>query len=214
MQTLPSIFVGSFLIGFSGAIMPGPMLTVTIREATRRGFWAGPLVVLGHGLLELALVVALLHGLGRWIDTPLFSATVGLVGGLMMLVMALGMLRSLPNLRLQLENAAPGKRGGAVLGGLLTSLSNPYWTLWWATVGVGYLALTAGAGVAGTTAFFGGHILSDLVWFSLVSTLVHYGRRFFTDRSYRFLVGGCAVLLLYFAATFTHSGWQALAALG
>jgi threonine/homoserine/homoserine lactone efflux protein len=214
MQTLPSIFLGSFVIGFSGAIMPGPMLTVTIREATRRGFWAGPLVVLGHGLLELALVVALLHGLGRWIETPLFSAAVGLVGGVMLLVMALGMLRGLPGLRLQLENTVPGHRGGAILGGVITSLSNPYWTLWWATVGMGYLALTAGTGLPGTTAFFGGHILSDLVWFSLISTLIHYGRRFFTDRVYRFLVGGCAVLLLYFAVVFTHSGWRALATLG
>ena len=210
MQTLPSIFAGSFVIGFSGAIMPGPMLTVTIREAGRHGLWAGPLVVLGHGLLELALVVALLQGLDRWLQTPLFTGTVGLVGGLMLLVMALAMLRGLRGLRLQLEGDPGGRKGGAVLGGVVTSLSNPYWTLWWATVGMGYLTLTTGTGVPGTVAFFTGHILSDLVWFTLIATLIHCGRRFFTDRLYRWLVGSCALLLLYFAAVFTHSGWCTL----
>ena len=214
MQTLSSIFAGSFMIGFSGAIMPGPMLTVTIREAGRRGFWAGPLVVLGHGLLELALVVALLQGLDRWLGAPLFTGTVGLVGGAMLLMMAVSMLRGQPRLRLQLEGSADRGRGGAVLGGVVTSLSNPYWTLWWATVGMGYLTLTTGTGLPGTAAFFAGHILSDLVWFTLIATLIHCGRRFFTDRLYRWLVGGCALLLLYFAAVFIHSGWRTLADLG
>ncbi|MDF1552547.1 MAG: LysE family transporter [Deferrisomatales bacterium] len=214
MQTLPAIFAGSFIIGFSGAIMPGPMLTVTIREAGQRGFWAGPLVVLGHGLLELALVVALLQGLDGWLQAPQFTGTVGLVGGAMLLVMAVAMLRGLPGLRLQLEGSTGRGRGGAVLGGVLTSLSNPYWTLWWATVGMGYLTLTRGTGVRGTVAFFAGHILSDLVWFTLIAALIHYGRRFCTDRVYRWLVGGCALLLLYFAAIFTRSGWRTLASLG
>jgi threonine/homoserine/homoserine lactone efflux protein len=214
MQTLSTIFVGSFVIGFSGAIMPGPMLTVTIREAGRRGFWAGPLVVLGHGLLELALVVALLQGLDRWLRAPLFTGSVGLVGGVMLLAMAGSMLRGLPVLRLQLQGAGDRNPGGAVLGGVVTSLSNPYWTLWWATVGMGYLTLTTGTGVPGTAAFFIGHILSDLVWFSLVATLIHCGRRFVTDRMYRWLVGGCALLLLYFAGVFIHSGWRTLARLG
>jgi len=211
MHSLLSIFAGSFVIGFSGAIIPGPMFTVTLREAARHGFWAGPLVVLGHGLLELALVVALLQGLDHWLQTPRFTGTVGLVGGLVLMWMALAMLRGLPKLQLRLDGSAPGRRGGAVLGGVVTSLSNPYWTLWWATVGMGYLALTAGTGVPGTAAFFSGHILSDLVWFTLISTLIHCGRRFFTDRLYRWLVGVCALLLLYFAAIFTRSGWTTLA---
>jgi hypothetical protein len=43
-----AIFVSSFLIGLSGALMPGPLLAVTIRDTTRRGFHA-PLLVLGTG---------------------------------------------------------------------------------------------------------------------------------------------------------------------
>jgi threonine/homoserine/homoserine lactone efflux protein len=42
----------SFVIALSGAMMPGPLLTVTISESPRRGMLAGPLLVLGHGILD------------------------------------------------------------------------------------------------------------------------------------------------------------------
>ena len=42
----------SFIVALSGALMPGPLLTVTVGEAARRGFWAGPLIMVGHALLE------------------------------------------------------------------------------------------------------------------------------------------------------------------
>ena len=42
----------SFIVALSGALMPGPLLTVTVGEAARRGFWAGPLIIVGHALLE------------------------------------------------------------------------------------------------------------------------------------------------------------------
>jgi threonine/homoserine/homoserine lactone efflux protein len=207
--TFPSIFFGSFIIGFSGAMMPGPMLTVTIREAARRGFWAGPLVVVGHGLLELALVLALVLGLGVFFTRPGFMGVVGLLGGAILLWMAWGMFRGLGSLSLTLEAATPG-RGSPVVGGVLTSLSNPYWTLWWATVGLSYVTLTAGTGWKGTAAFFTGHVLSDFVWYSLVSGILHFGRKFLSDRVYRCLVGGCALILVYFGAAFVRPGFVTL----
>jgi threonine/homoserine/homoserine lactone efflux protein len=36
-----AIFVSSFIIGLSGAMIPGPLLAVTIRHASIRGFSAG-----------------------------------------------------------------------------------------------------------------------------------------------------------------------------
>jgi threonine/homoserine/homoserine lactone efflux protein len=63
MTALFGIFLTSFMIAFSGALMPGPFLTATISESSKRGFYAGPLMILGHGILELALVVALIMGL-------------------------------------------------------------------------------------------------------------------------------------------------------
>ena len=63
MIPLLTLFITSFCIALSGALMPGPLLTVTISETTRRGLLVGPLLIVGHSILELVLVVILLLAL-------------------------------------------------------------------------------------------------------------------------------------------------------
>mgnify|MGYP000862952647 CR=1 FL=1 len=78
---LIALFITAFLVGLSGAMMPGPLLTVTIAESARRGFKAGPLIVLGHAILELALIIALLAGLSFYLKKPLVTTVISIVGG-------------------------------------------------------------------------------------------------------------------------------------
>lgn len=208
MTELLFIAGGSFVLGFSGACMPGPLLTVTIAETLRRGPWAGPLLILGHGLLEGAVVLMVLYGLGDWITRPLVFSSIALVGGLMLVWMAMGMLRGLPGLSLDLTTTDEA-RLHPVAAGALVSLANPYFTLWWATIGLGYLVVAHEAGTIGVVIFYLAHILSDLVWYSFVSGSVTLGRNLLSDRSYRCLVGFCAVFLLGFGGYF---GWRGLAA--
>jgi len=96
-MSLPLIFITAFTIAFSGAVMPGPVLTATIHQVAKRGAWAGVLIAAGHAILELVLVVALYFGLGRLLeDERLFNnvlGSVGLVGGALLLGMAWGMAR-------------------------------------------------------------------------------------------------------------------------
>ncbi|HEY3298723.1 MAG TPA: LysE family transporter, partial [Armatimonadota bacterium] len=58
------IFAASFMVALSGAMMPGPLLTVTVSQTVRRGFIASVLLMIGHALLELVLVAGLIFGLG------------------------------------------------------------------------------------------------------------------------------------------------------
>lgn len=196
----------SFILGLSGAMMPGPLLTVTIAESLRRGWRAGPLLVAGHAVLEGGLVLALFFGLAELVRRPPVFTVVALVGAVLLLWMAWGMWRSLPGLSLDLEAAGNG-RLHPVAAGVLVSLANPYFTLWWATVGLGYLVVAHEAGPAGVVVFYLFHVLSDLVWYALVSGSVTLGRRFLTDRAYRGLVGGCALFIFVFGCYF---GWRGL----
>lgn len=196
-----TIFVTSFVIGFSGAMMPGPLLTVTIAESTRRGFWAGPLIVVGHGILELALVLALVGGLSVILAAGFISQAIAILGGAFLLYMGIGMVRDAVRGRItfrtddqplgqaeetdegaNIQSDRPGRRNmlknmHPVLMGILVSISNPYWILWWVTVGLGYITLSMEKGTLGLTSFFTGHILADLVWYSLISVAVVGGDR-------------------------------------
>jgi hypothetical protein len=84
-MALFTIFFSSFLIALSGAMMPGPLLTATIGEASRRGFPAGPLLVVGHGILELVLVAALLFGLAPYLQQQEVFVAIALSGALILL---------------------------------------------------------------------------------------------------------------------------------
>ncbi|MBI5014232.1 MAG: LysE family transporter [Deltaproteobacteria bacterium] len=118
MRFLPSLHLGSFAIALSGAVMPGLLFTVTVREAARDGLWVGPLLILGHGILELALVMALVLGLAALLSRPAVLGSIGVVSGVVPVWMAWGMLRGLPpGLRLTLEAAEGAPRGNRLLVG-------------------------------------------------------------------------------------------------
>lgn len=185
--------------------MPGPLLTVTVSESARRGFKAAPLLVGGHAILEAALVLLLFFGLGDLIQRPGIFSAVALVGGSMLLWMGFTMLRGLSSLRLELE-VGRGSGLHPLVAGAVISLANPYFILWWATVGLGYLVVAHEAGAAGIFIFYLFHILSDFVWYALVSGAVTFGRRFLGDFSYRVLVGGCALFILSFGVYFGCRG--------
>ncbi len=211
-----AIFASSFIIGLSGAMMPGPLLAVTIRHASRRGFVAAPLLVLGHAILEAGLLCLLVFGMTEWLKGDAAVTTIALLGAVMLLRMAVGMAREVRTLHfdpsapeVSSPRTAAGEKSGwlrPVLDGIVTSASNPYWSLWWATIGLGYLLLSRGQGWRGVLAFFSGHILSDMAWYLFVGAAVSAGRGWFTDRAYRGIVAACAVFLVFFAITFGYLG--------
>jgi threonine/homoserine/homoserine lactone efflux protein len=207
MVTLFGILLSSFVIALSGALMPGPLLTVAIGESTRQGFWAGPLLILGHAILELLLVVALMVGLAPILQLDTVFGVIALTGAFILLWMAFGMLRSLPTLTIDLSSGT--SRGShLVLSGIVLSLANPYWSIWWATIGLGYILHSQRFGLPGVLFFFTGHILADLAWYSVVTYSVTKGRALFSDRIYRKLMGACACFLILFAGYFGYSGWE------
>ena len=206
------IFVTSLGIGFSGAVTPGPLLTVTVAESARRGFRAGPQLVLGHGILELALLVGLWLGLAGALSDPSVIAVVGAIGGAALIVFGAFMAHAALRRRVSLHGPvdAPWARLHPVGAGLVASVTNPFWTLWWATIGLAYVTRATRLGFAGAASFFGGHILSDLIWFGAVAFIIATGRRFMGDRTYRALIGLCGAFLIGLGAFFVVSGATAL----
>ncbi len=205
LATFLTIFVSSFIIALSGALMPGPLLTVTISESSQRGFIAGPLLIAGHAILELILVAALLMGLAPFFQMPTVFVISALAGALILFWMAFGMFRSLPSMHFSLE-VNNTRRNHPIISGILMSVANPYWVIWWATIGLGYILYSWQFGFWGIVFFFTGHILADLGWYSLISAAVAGGRSFLTDRLYRGMIMACAVFLIVFAGYFAYAG--------
>jgi threonine/homoserine/homoserine lactone efflux protein len=205
------MFLSSLLIAYSGALMPGPMLTVVVTETPRQGARAGPLVVLGHAILELTLLILLVIGLGPILKHEAVQAVLQIAGGLMLVWTAVSMIVALARHRVSIdwEGGAGGGKARAVLMGIVSSLANPYWTIWWVTIGLGLLTKAYALGIAGLVAFYLGHITGDLSWYSLVSGALAAGKRFITLRVYRTMLSVVAAFLLVLAAWFLTSGIRA-----
>jgi len=207
-MTLTTIFITAFIMGFSGAMMPGPLLTVNISESYRRGFMAGPLLILGHGILELGLVIGLTLGLASLLVLSPVKGTIAVVGGLVLLWMGWGMIRDARqgSLSLSLNNTSQTKGMHPVLAGIVVSLSNPYWTLWWATIGLTYVTQSLTLGTYALVLFLSGHLLADLLWYSAISFTVVKGKNFLSENAYRSLILFCGVFLIGLACYFLWSG--------
>ena len=169
------------MVALSGAMMPGPLLAVTMRESLKRGWLAGPMIVLGHAILEILLVAAVALGLAAFLLEPAVAIGIGLLGGLVLGWMGQGMIRQARRTSLRAEEA-PASSMHPVLAGIVVSLSNPYWIIWWVTIGMAYIGTGLRFGLAGVGAFFAGHILADLAWYTFVSVGVAGGRRLMPDR--------------------------------
>lgn len=208
-MTPSTLFLSSFVMAFSGAMMPGPLLTVNIDETYRRGFWAGPLLILGHGILEAGLVIGLSLGLAAFLIQPIFKGGVALIGGLVLLWMGWGMFRDACYDRVSLEINRSGdhKRMPPVIAGIIVSLSNPYWLLWWATIGLTYITIAGQLGTFGLVVFLTGHVLADLLWYSAISLAVVSGKKFLDVKVYRAILIICGIFLFGLALYFVWSGW-------
>ncbi len=207
-MTITALFLTAFLVGLSGAIMPGPLLTVTIAESIRRGFIAGPLIVLGHGVLELILILALVAGLSAFLSNTAVSSTIALLGGLFLIYLGFTMSRdafrgtvSLGDIY-QNETGPSNKSLHPVLAGAVISLANPFWSIWWATIGLTYLTISLESGRIGLASFFSGHILADLAWYTLVAAVVAGGRKFLSPALYKYIIVTCGIFLLMLGVYF------------
>lgn len=185
MLRILSIFTTSFMVALSGAMVPGPLLIMSITRAAEDGFWTAPMLMLGHAIAELVAVALLVAGTGRFLKRPGVFGIIAITGAVFLLYMAFSNITGeygpvLPEDRPQAGVTRPPD----VISGMVLSLTNPYWSVWWVTIGTTYLALAQKDGKKGITAFFSGHILADTGWYCAIALLVTAGSQFLTGSIY------------------------------
>ena len=206
-----TVFALSFVLALSGALIPGPLLTVTIAQTARRGFLASVFIVLGHSLLELLLVLGLVFGLGHFMKLHAVQGTVTVLGGVMLIWMGFNMIRDARRGVLDIDTSAQdggsantGILGSLVITGIAVSITNPYFTIWWSTVGLTFFAALPQNSIAAIVAFYFGHILGDIVWYVSVGAAVSTGRRLINPVVYRVIVVICGVFLVFLGGSFLY----------
>ena len=192
----------SFIIALSGALVPGPLFSITVAESAKRGASAGPLIIIGHGILEISLIALIILGITPFLTSPPAKTVICAIGGLVLIYMGYRLIRDARTARLFLTGGEEKRGLHPVFTGIIGSISNPYWSIWWITIGLGYLVSSLKFGFLGVMVFFIGHIIADLVWYSLISFAVAKGKKMMGDRGYRSLLYACGVFLVFFGLWF------------
>ncbi len=187
--------VAAFVIALTGAVTPGPILALVIGQVLVQGVMAAVLILVGHALIEAALVAALAAGAARFLGKDRVRGVISSVGGLVLILMAQDMIRHAGGMTVHGSHAHVLPWYALVLAGIGVSLSNPYFTGWWATVGTGQVAALGLRRLRDYVAFYVGHEMGDIVWYLLVAVVLVSGSSWLTDAVYQGVVFTCGALL-------------------
>lgn len=195
-----TFLLSAFAISLSAVMAPGPMTAAALAMGTRSRH-AGGLIALGHAVVEMPLIVLLAAGAGSFLTSPSVKVGIGLAGGAVLLLMGIQLLLALRQGDTNAE--APVQRHPFMTGIVLTG-ANPYFMIWWATVGLALATQAMGWGALAIIAFAVIHWLSDLGWLEVLSYAGFKGSQAFGGRSQKVISVICAVVLLGFGLKFAY----------
>ena len=196
------LFLGQVVvISLSGVMAPGPVTAAAIGMGSRSRY-AGMLLAVGHGIVEFPLMILIVLGMGRILKLPTAQIVIGLAGGAFLLMMAVGMMKSLRSAEIQETKVA---KSTPLLAGIILSAGNPYFLFWWATVGLALATTATGMGIWAFALFAVVHWLCDFIWLSALSWASFKGTGLFGLQSRRIVLMICAVALFFFGLFFIYN---------
>lgn len=196
-EILQMLFM-AFTIGLTGALAPGPTLVATVNSSLKEGWTAGPKVAAGHALVEVLVFLSIVGGLS--VAMQQYSRTVSIAGGLALIVFGIMTARGSKSATL----AVPEGQviGNAYLAGIITSAANPYFWIWWLSIGSALVLSGLHSGIIMAALFMIGHWFADFGWLILVSISLDRGRSILSPKSYRRILAICGVFLVCFGIYF------------
>ena len=192
----------------SGVMMPGPMFAVTLAKSYRSP-WAGAQVSLGHAVIEVPLILIIYFGAAQFFQNTMVQLVLSVVGGGMIAWMGAGLFRARKEVSLGGKDASYS----AFVAGIIMSGLNPFFLVWWVTVGSLLLMKFIASvqyQVLGLVLFVVVHWLCDLAWLFLVSFTVYRTHTFWGPRLQQSVCLVLSFLLFFFAGWFIVSGLRSV----
>jgi threonine/homoserine/homoserine lactone efflux protein len=188
------------LLSTSGALAPGPLFFVTITHGTKTGAKSGLMFSIAHSIIEFTLVILLAIGLLSVANQPAVKLIVGGAGGIALIVFGSMQIRS--SLHETNSTKKTTKKHLLLLGLALTGL-NPYFIIWWLTIGANLILLSLEfAGLWGVLFMYICHVWVDYAWLTLVAGFAKKGAKILRKKWYRALVAIFGAILIYFGLSF------------
>ncbi|KPV64101.1 MAG: LysE type translocator [Candidatus Bathyarchaeota archaeon BA2] len=173
----------------SGALAPGPLFFAAISHGAKSGARGGLAFSIGHTLVEFPLVVILALGLLIVAREPAVQVSIGVVGGLALLVFGAMQIRDCFKFRFNQPRSSGIASRNPLLVGLTFTGLNPFFILWWLTVGGDLIldSLTI-AWLPGVILMYVSHVWMDYAWLTAVAHFARVGTNVVGTKWYRIVM--------------------------
>ncbi|MEM3641399.1 MAG: LysE family transporter, partial [Candidatus Bathyarchaeia archaeon] len=176
MLEFPALLLLGFVVGLSGAVIPGPLLAFVIFDTARKRKVTGHFIIAGHALWEALIIFLILFGFGSVMLQ--YRIFIYVIGGVVLVLMGVLMVRSKDDIKTE-----GSKVNSSLLGWIFYTAFNPAQPPCCASAGLALLLqgyeLVGNVGIITVTA---GHWLADLTYYALISYIVYKSGRFFIPR--------------------------------
>jgi len=191
------------ILSASGALAPGPLFFVTVSHGIKSGTKSGLLFSIAHSLVEFSLVMLLALGLLSVANVPAVRLAVGVAGGVALIIFGAMQIRGSFSYKPEETKTGQSATRNLFLIGLALTGLNPYFIVWWLTVGANLIFISLEfAGLAGVVFMFVCHVWVDYAWLILVSGFAKRSSKILRFKWYRVLMAVFGLVLIYFGISF------------
>lgn len=188
------------LVSASGVMAPGPLLATNIVYGLKQSYQSGLKIAAGHSIVEFPLIVILGLGVFSLQEFPEFRVIISIIGAVTLFIFAGIQIKTIIH---QKESSSFSPKYGPLLAGVLFSALNPFFIIWWLSVG---FKLISDAMLIwsfwGILILFFVHIWMDFVWLGGVAHLASKSTKILSNLKYKILMIGLSLFLIYFGITF------------
>ena len=144
-------------------------------------------------------------GLYHFFQKDPVKIALGMAGGVVLIYMGKGIFNLQKAVQAVSHNNSTSQ---TTMAGIITSMFNPYFILWWVTVGTALIMRSAAFGILGFALFAVVHWICDLVWYSLVSYGVYRSGKIWGRKVQLAVLGISSLLLMGFGIWFIISSFR------
>lgn len=200
------------LVSASGVLTPGPLFFANIALSKYGGFWSGIKVAIGHTIIELPVII--LYSLPLIVLTStstIFNMfqLISIIGGVSLIVFGIFyVVRTISKNDNLTAADKPSRIENPIIVGILFTGVNPFFYLWWISVGIKLLSdsLQLLGYPLGIVFLFFVHMWMDYAWLGVSSYFASRGFRIIGSHYHKFIIILLTLPLFYYGINFILAG--------
>lgn len=199
------------LVSVSGVLTPGPLFFANLALSKYGGFWSGIKIAIGHTMVELPLII--LFSIPFIVISSLnmtysIIKVISIIGGASLIGFGiLYVVRTVSKNENRTYTFKPSRIENPFLAGILFTSINPFFFLWWISVGVKLISdsITLLGYPVGIAFLFLMHIWMDYAWLGISSYFASRGIKVIGSHYHKFINILLTLPLFYYGINFMLS---------